>query len=45
MANSTSDDLQAYYASVPFGLNKDSIRMLQGGQRFDRESNKVYRIP
>ena len=45
MANSTSDDLQAYYASVPYGLSKDSIRMLRGGQRFDQESNKVYRIP
>lgn len=45
MANSTSDDLQAYYASVPFGLQKDSIRMLRGGQRFDHEANKVYRIP
>lgn len=45
MANSTSDDLQAYYASVPYGLSKDSIRMLRGGQRFDREANKVYRIP
>lgn len=45
MANSTSDDLQAYYASVPFGLHKDSIRMLRGGQRFDHEANKVYRIP
>ena len=45
MANSTSDDLQAYYASVPYGLSKDSIRMLRGGLRFDQESNKVYRIP
>lgn len=45
MANSTSDDLQAYYASVPFGLHKDSIRMLRGGERFDHEANKVYRIP
>ena len=45
MAINTSDDSQAYYASVPFGLQKDSIRMLKGGTRFDRESNKVYRIP
>lgn len=45
MANNTSDDLQAYYASVPYGLTKDSIRMLRGGKRFDKESNKIYRIP
>lgn len=45
MANNTSDDLQAYYASVPYGLQKDTIRMLRGGRRFDREANKVYRIP
>lgn len=45
MAVNTSDDLQAYYASVPYGLQKDSIRMLRGGTRFDREANKVYRIP
>lgn len=45
MAVNTSDDSQAYYASVPYGLQKDSIRMLRGGTRFDRESNKVYRIP
>lgn len=45
MAVNTSDDSQAYYASVPYGLQKDSIRMLRGGTRFDREANKVYRIP
>lgn len=45
MAINTSDDSTAYYASVPYGLKKDSIRMLQGGTRFDREANKVYRIP
>ena len=31
MAINTSDDSQAYYASVPFGLQKDSIRMLKAG--------------
>ena len=45
MAINTSDDSQAYYASVPYGMHKDSVRMLRGGSRFDRESNKVYRIP
>ena len=45
MAVNTSDDSQAYYASVPYGLQKDSIRMLRGGTRFDREANKVCRIP